>query len=301
MTSKRSATLHRLLALLLIAGALHAWPLTGTAADSPENSGVIAGREAPAVLLAQDFSDAADPAAYLVSEKLDGVRALWDGKTLRFRSGRTIHAPAWFTASLPPHPLDGELWIGRGQFERVSAAVRREVPMEEEWRSISYQIFEWPGASGTFSDRIAALETSIARANVPWLKLIKQFRLADRQSLQSHLQQIVRAGGEGLMLHRADALWQTGRTDALLKLKLHQDAEARVIAHLPGKGKYQGMCGALLVEMPDGRQFRLGTGLSDAQRRSPPPIGSMVTYRYRGHTVNGLPRFASFIRIRPEE
>lgn len=283
------------LALILACGATSGLPLAHAADASQAHAAV------PAVLLAQHFTEAIDPGAYWVSEKLDGVRAIWDGETLRFRSGRTIRAPRWFVDGLPAHPLDGELWIGRGQFERVSAAVRRDHPLDAEWQAISYQIFEWPGAAGTFTDRIDAIEASIARTNVAWLKQIAQVRVADRQALMAKLLQVEREGGEGLMLHRADALWQAGRSDALLKLKRHHDAEAKVIAHLPGKGKYRGLCGALLVEMADGKRFRLGSGLSDAQRHSPPPVGSMVTYRYRGYTVNGLPRFASFVRLRLEE
>lgn len=109
---------------------------------------------------------------------------------------------------------------------------------------------------------------------------------------------VVRGGGEGLMLHRADAPWLFGRGDALVKLKPWQDAEARVVAHVGGRGKYEGMLGALLVETPEGRRFRLGTGFTDAQRRDPPAVGAAVTYRYRGYTSSGLPRFASFMRVR---
>lgn len=301
MNLGKRAYLRRLLALLLASGIVTCLPVVYAASGDATGPAVAVDSPRPAVLLASTFTNAIDPSAYWVSEKLDGVRALWDGKALRFRSGRAIHAPDWFTAGLPSHPLDGELWIGRGQFERVSAAVRRHEPLDREWRTITYQIFELPGAGGTFTDRIAAMRAAIDAANVPWLQLIEQLRITDRKTLKARLNEIVRNGGEGLMLHRADAVWQTGRSDALLKLKLHEDAEATVISHLPGKGKYAGMCGALLVETSDGKRFRLGSGLSDAQRRSPPPIGSAVTYRYRGHTVNGLPRFATFLRIRPEE
>lgn len=286
----------RLLALLLLGGALH--PVLLAQAATAENA--VDGA-APPLLLAQHFSAAIDPGAYLVSEKLDGVRALWDGKTLRFRSGRVIQAPHWFVAALPAHALDGELWMGRRQFDRLSAAVRRQQPDDAEWRQISYQVFEWPQAPGTFSQRLAALQASIAQADLPWLQLLPQVRIADHPALQARLQQVVGAGGEGLMLHRADALWQTGRSDALLKLKPQHDAEATVIGHLPGKGKYQGLCGALLVEGADGQRFRLASGMSDAQRRAPPPLGSVVTYRYRERTPGGLPRFASFLRVRASE
>lgn len=289
--SGRAGGLRRLLLPLLLGGVLQpALPAHATAAE-----------DAPPLLLAQNFTDVVDPAAYLVSEKLDGVRVLWDGRVLRFRSGRVIAAPDWFVAGLPPHPLDGELWMGRRQFDRLSAAVRRQNPDDAEWRSISYQVYEWPQAPGTFSERVAALQASVAQANPGWLHVVRQERIADRQALHARLQQVVQGGGEGLMLHRADAPWQTGRSDVLLKLKPQHDAEATVVAHLPGQGKYAGMCGALLMEGPDGRRFRLASGLSDAQRRTPPPLGTVVTYRYRERTPNGLPRFTSFMRVRAAE
>jgi DNA ligase-1 len=103
------------------------------------------------------------------------------------------------------------------------------------------------------------------------------------------------------MLHRADAIYLTGRSEVLLKAKLWHDAEAVVIAHQPGKGRYRGMLGALRVRTDDGREFSLGTGFSDAQRRSPPPLGATVTYRYRELTAKGLPRFARFWRVRAVE
>jgi DNA ligase-1 len=300
MKSTPFPRLRRLLALLLLSGALPALSPPGFAEAAPAIA-ADALAAAPEVLLASTYDEAIDPAGYWVSEKLDGVRALWDGKALHFRSGRIIHAPAWFTAGLPAHPLDGELWIARQRFDQVSAALRRAVPLDVEWHRISYQVFEWPGGAGTFTERSAALKASIARTDTAWLRFRPQFRVADRQELKARLDEVIRGGGEGLVLHRADAPWQTGRGDALLKLKPQPDAEARVVAYVPGKGKYAGMCGALLVETADGKRFRLGSGLSDAERRSPPPVGSIVTYRYRGYTKNGLPRFASFMRIRLEE
>ncbi len=254
----------------------------------------------PELLLANVYRDEIDPASYLVSEKLDGVRAVWDGQTLRFRSGNRVNAPAWFTDPLPKTPLDGELWLGRGQFERLSGIVRREQPVDAEWRQVRYMIFELPGAPGTFAERAGRIRAIVAAAALPWLAEVPQATLASREALRQRLAQTIKAGGEGLMLHRADAPYETGRSDTLLKLKPWLDAEAVVVAHLPGKGKYAGQMGALRVRLADGREFRLGTGFSDAQRRNPPPIGSVVTYRYRELTGKGLPRFASFLRMRQE-
>ncbi len=240
----------------------------------------------------------ADVALYLVSEKLDGVRAFWDGQVLRTRSGNTINAPAWFIENFPASALDGELWIGRGKFDRLSATVRRQVPDENEWRQVRFLVFELPQASGTFRERDQALRTIIQMAAVPWLQAVEQFTLKDRPTLKRKLDEIIKAGGEGLMLHRADALYQTGRSDTLLKMKPWNDAEAEVIAHQPGKGKYSGRLGALRVRTADGVEFLLGTGLSDTDRLNPPPVGSIITFRYRELTPGGLPRFASFHRAR---
>jgi DNA ligase-1 len=223
---------------------------------------------------------------------------VWDGSALRFRSGQPIHAPDWFVAALPKEALDGELWMGRKTFERLSGIVRKEQPVDEEWRQVRYMVFELPGAAGDFTARISRMRGIVAAAQVSWLGMVEQFRVADRQALQRRLDEVVRGGGEGLMLHRADAPWLTGRNDALLKLKPLKDAEARVVAYVDGHGKFAGMVGALEVEAPDGRRFRIGSGLSDELRRHPPSIGTVITYRYRDLTASGQPRFATYWRVR---
>ena len=255
---------------------------------------------APEILLANIYNGQVDVTQYLVSEKLDGVRAVWDGLQLRFRSGKPIHAPDWFIAGLPKQALDGELWLGRGSFERLSGIVRKETPVDIEWRQVRYMIFELPGASGSFQERVVQIGQVVRQTNVPWLQQIEQFSVVDRSSLQKRLATVVKAGGEGLMLHRADAVYETGRSDTLLKLKPWLDAEAVVIAHHPGKGRNAGRLGALLVRTPEGRKFMLGTGFSEKQRNNPPEVGSTVTYRYRELTAIGMPRFASFLRTRKD-
>ena len=256
--------------------------------------------QAPPILLANVLGEHIDPAAYLVSEKYDGVRAIWDGKTLRFRSGRTVSAPDWFLARLPAEKLDGELWLARGAFERLSGYVRKISPLDEDWRQIKFMIFELPDGAGTFADRAARIRTIVSDAKWPQLIAVEQFKVADRATLKRKLDEVVKGGGEGLMLHLADATYVTGRSDVLLKLKPAPDTEATVIEHTPGKGKYMDQMGALRLQMPDGKRFNIGTGFSDAIRKNPPPVGTSVTYTYRGLTNKGTPRFASFLRVRQE-
>ncbi|MEO5698321.1 MAG: DNA ligase [Burkholderiaceae bacterium] len=241
--------------------------------------------------------DTHDPARYLVSEKYDGVRAHWDGATLRFRSGRSVAAPAWFTARLPRQPLDGELWLGRARFDELSCIVRTTVPVDAQWRQLRYMVFDLPGGRGSFTERVARLASVVRETAWPQLEAVVQAPVADRAALYHRLAATVAQGGEGLVLHLASAPYAGGRSDAVMKLKPSLDAEATVVAHHPGKGKYRNLLGALEVRTPEGRHFFLGSGLSDAQRRDPPAPGSVVTYRYHSLTLAGLPRFASFVRV----
>ncbi len=258
-----------------------------------------AARESPLpIVLARVFDDKIDPSQYLVSEKFDGVRATWDGRVLRFRSGNVVNAPAWFLARLPTDALDGELWLARGKFETLSGYVRKTEPVDDEWRQIRYLVFELPGAPGSFAERAERIRALVGQVAWSQLVAVEQFRVKDRAELTQQLDAMVKAGAEGLMLHLADAPYITGRSDVLLKLKPVDDTEARVVEHIAGKGKYAGMMGALRVETPDGKRFIIGTGFTDAVRRQPPPVGTSITYTYRGLTANGLPRFASYLRVR---
>jgi DNA ligase 1 len=251
---------------------------------------------------ASDYRAGVDVSAYLVSEKLDGVRAYWDGAALFFRSGLAVAAPVWFTEKWPKTPLDGELWIARGAFDALSGTVRKAQPVDAEWRRVGFHVFDLPGAPGGFAERAQRMAQLAATAGIAHLHVVAQARVANEAALQAKLKSLVAAGGEGLMLHRADALHDAahllGRSPHLLKLKPVADAEATVIAHVAGKGKHTGRLGALTVRTPNGVVFNLGTGFTDAQRDNPPPIGAVVTYSYRDVTPSGKPRFAAFVRVR---
>jgi DNA ligase-1 len=255
----------------------------------------------PELILAKTYDKSINIKHYLVSEKLDGVRAYWDGEQFLSRQGNRFHAPAWFIENFPKQPLDGELWIARNHFEQTVSTVRKQQPIDQEWQKISYQLFEMPQAKGTFQQRVTAMETLVNTLNIPHLNVIKQYHLPNATALSKKLDDVVAQGAEGLMLHRTDALYHTGRSTDLLKVKKHQDAEARVIQHFSGKGKFKDMLGSMLVENKEGLRFKLGTGFSNQERKNPPAIGALVTYKYFGRTKKGLPRFASFLRIRLEK
>jgi len=252
---------------------------------------------APPLILAEVYEKGIDLREYRVSEKYDGVRALWDGDRLLSRNGHEIASPEWFTEGFPAIALDGELWMGRGTFEALSAAVRGMKPVESEWRGVRYMAFDLPDSRTTFDERLETLESIVAKADSPYLRSVPQTRVLDEAMLARMLEEVTAKGGEGLMLHRGDSYYTAGRSSDLLKLKPYLDDEGIVIAHLPGSGKFEGMMGALLLEWRD-RRIRVGTGFTDAQRRDPPPVGSTITFKYHGLTGNGNPRHAAFLRVR---
>ncbi|MGP4845011.1 DNA ligase [Marinobacter sp. 1Y8] len=253
----------------------------------------------PKILLGETYQQGINLSDYWVSEKLDGVRAYWDGKQLISRQGHRFHAPDWFLTDFPEQPLDGELWMGRGRFSETSGAVRKLEPVDAEWRQIRLMVFDLPSSRAPFSERVVQMKALVSGS--PYIAMIDQRRASSHDALMEQLDQVVANGGEGLMLHDGNSLYRAGRTDDVLKVKRYQDAEAVVVGHTEGNGKYEGQLGALIVERKDGRRFKLGTGFSDAQRADPPPMGAEVTFKYYGLTSTGLPRFASFLRVRDDE
>lgn len=249
------------------------------------------------LILAKYYKENIDVSKYLVSEKLDGIRAFWDGEFLYTRNGNKINAPQWFVADLPKIKLDGELWMGRGKFNEISSLIRRKFSkeMNEEWKKVSYHLFELPEHKGDFKTRYEELLKIKKKLSSPWIFIIPQFYLKDKKELNAQLQEIVNLGGEGLMLHKADAPYVVGRSDYLLKLKPWKTTTAKVIGYVPGRGKLIGMVGALKVQTADGVEFFVGSGLSNAQRYRPPAIGRIIRVRYRDTTHQQKPRFPVYV------
>jgi DNA ligase-1 len=256
----------------------------------------VAATQTPDVMLANVYRQHEDVTQFWASEKLDGVRARWDGRQLISRGGKTFMAPDWFVRNFPDRPLDGELWMGRGRYEDVVSVVRKQKP-HDGWKNVKFMVFDLPAYGGAFTERVKAMRQL---ATTPYLEVIEQFRVDSNKALMQKLDDIARQSGEGLMLHRQNAFYHSGRSDDLLKVKSFEDAEAVVIGYKPGKGKNTGLMGAIKVRMDNGKAFYIGSGFTQQQRKNPPLIGSLVTYRYQGFTQAGIPRFAVFVRQRSE-
>jgi len=260
--------------------------------DSDENAG-------PPLLLAESWDNATDLSDWWMSEKLDGVRAYWDGKQFLSRQGNLYHAPAWFIDGLPDLPLDGELWIDRKKFQRTVSIVRRQ-DKSDLWNEVRFLVFDAPAASGGFEDRLAFLKDALAKGGPEFARSHAHERCGSLDSLRAELARIESLGGEGLMLRQPGSKYVAGRSATLLKVKTFHDAEALVVGHQAGAGRHKGRLGALLVRLSDGTDFAIGTGFSDRERDNPPAVGATVTFRYQELSDAGVPRFPSYVGVRPD-
>src|SRR5687767_1175626 len=264
--------------------------------DGGEDDSAEAG---PPLLLAESWDNAADLAGWWMSEKLDGVRAYWDGKQFLSRQGNLFHAPDWFVDGLPDVPLDGELWIDRKKFQRTVSIVRRQDKCDL-WNEVRFLVFDAPGVGDAFERRVAFINETLASRKKP-LKFAKPHEhelCKDLDCLRAELARVEALGGEGLMLRQPQSKYEAGRSSTLLKVKRFHDAEAIVIGHQAGAGRHKGRLGALLVRLPDGTEFSVGTGFSDRERSDPPAVGATITFRYQELSEGGVPRFPSYVGVR---
>jgi DNA ligase-1 len=206
-----------------------------------------------------------------------------------------INLPSALSEQLPEVAVDGELWLGRGQFSDLVSLIKQQDVSLNKWLEVQFIVFDLPHHPGSYQQRYRHLQTLSSASNFMRVPAYRAY--PGRPKLEQQLARISAEGGEGLMLRDPKSMYLPTRSNALIKYKSYQDAEAKVIAYSDGKGKYRGMLGALVVQDQQGRQFKIGSGLSDQLRADPPPIGSLVEYRYNGLTEHGKPRFARFVRV----
>jgi len=247
----------------------------------------------PNLLLLKVYKDQ-DITGWVMSEKLDGIRAYWNGKYLLSRSGKVINAPKWFTKNYPPFEIDGELWSKRADFENISSIVRDKIPNDSQWKNITHNIFEVPNAKGGLLKRLEKVKSYKNEI----IKIIPQIKIKSKLHLQNFLKSIELKGGEGVVVRDPNAPYIAKRTSKALKVKSFYDTECEVIGYTKGKGKFQDMVGAIICELPNNIKFKIGSGLSDYVRQNPPQMGDVITFKYKEFTKYGKPRFPVYLRIK---
>jgi DNA ligase-1 len=284
MIRQKWTSLFLMIGLLLVF--LEAAPSTAASADGQ--------------MLPRIYTEQVEVTGWLMSEKLDGVRGRWDGCRLWSKNGHLFHPPEEFIRGLPDFPLDGEIWGGRGTFGETAAVVQRSRD-DEGWLQLKFVVFDVPETGTDFTRRMARAEKWFAAYPSDYAFVLPQQIVRSRDHLQEELRRVEGLGGEGLMVRRPDAFYHAGRSAGILKVKSFQDAEAVVVAHIPGSGRNRGRLGSLRVELDNGIQFRIGSGFSDAEREDPPPVGEVVTFKHYGFYPSGIPKFPSFLRVRKDQ
>ena len=241
----------------------------------------------------------ARPQSFVYSEKLDGVRAFWDGKNLYSKGGKLLTPPSFFTQNFPPFAIEGELWSKRGDFENI-VSILKSTKKKEKWRELKFYIFEVPNQQGGILKRLEVLEAYLASQPAPFISIIPQLQLNTLQALQDALSAITQAGGEGVVVREKDAPYYTGRNKKAMKLKLYEDRECKITSYVQGKGKFEHLVGSIICLDGD-IEFKIGSGMSEDFRKNPPKVGTIITYKYFGLNKNKLPKFPVFLRIRSDE
>jgi DNA ligase 1 len=256
------------------------------------------GEHLPCLLAREWDPEKVDPTGWWMSEKLDGVRAWWDGEKFLSRISNVFAAPSWFTERLPKVALDGELFWKRGAFNETSGIVRRKDPASADlWRNVRFMVFDMPEFEEPFEKRVYRIRTSsLGHYATPVLHELVE----SREHLELRLEELVADGAEGLMIRQPGSLYEYKRSKTLLKVKPWYTDEVRVVGVEPWRGVLrpgrETWMGALSCEMRDGTEVRVGTGFDDTQRLPPHDhwIGEIVTIKFREKSEYGVPRHPVF-------
>ena len=284
-------------------------------------------------MLAKDFVKGKhDVQGWFMSEKFDGYRACYSYKDKQFysRQNKPFNAPEWFIEAMPPRLVDGELWIGRNMFQEMGV-VRKKVPIDEEWLNVTFQVYDMPEEPGTFKERIKELKRIVKLTKERWITRRKNFPypfnkldcpvvvaeqipLKNDAHMTSVYQDIIKNGGEGIMLKDPESSYEGKRSNTLLKYKPNFDEEAIIIDHKPGQGKYSGMLGGFIckplinhdsyssIDEDEDHQFAI-SGMDDEVRKSykqTHPVGTIISFEHSGKTDKGKPRFGRYTRVRTD-
>ena len=284
-------------------------------------------------MLAKDFVKGKhDVQGWFMSEKFDGYRACYSYKDKQFysRQNKPFNAPQWFIEAMPPRLVDGELWIGRNMFQEMGV-VRKKVPIDEEWLNVTFQVYDMPEEPGTFKERIKELKRIVKLTKERWITRRKNFPypfnkldcpvvvaeqipLKNDAHMTSVYQDIIKNGGEGIMLKDPESSYEGKRSSSLLKYKPNFDEEAIIIDYKPGQGKYSGMLGGFIckplinhdsyssIDEDEDHIFAI-SGMDDEVRKSykqTHPVGTIISFEHSGKTDKGKPRFGRYTRVRTD-
>ena len=279
------------------------------------------------------------PIGWYISEKYDGIRAIWDGEKFISRGQKVFtYVPDYFKQLMPPGvALDGEIWVSRNNFKDASrlsnlkvGSSKTQKEIDKLWKgtndnnSVKYMVYDIPDSNQPFQIRMKLLEQIINNRVIVWkdimkeknecpIRFTKQTLIESMEQLVNTYKKLTEQGAEGVMLRAPNSPYETKRSKYLLKYKIKDDAEAIVTGYTMGTGKYTGLMGSLDCDLiinkkPSGIKFNIGTGFTDKDRTeynnpkstSYIPIGSIVSFSYMELSPDSVPRHPVYRGIRDD-
>jgi DNA ligase-1 len=258
------------------------------------------------VMLAKKFSEVSvDPVGWYMSEKIDGIRAYWDHKEQEFftRNGNLIHVPDFFIELMKQSPkdidLDGEMWIDRESFNKINGLTRRHNPVDSEWSLVKYIVFDVPIPKVPYIERYKMYKDIVKKINSKHVVALETTEIKSIDEMTSFIESVEKINGEGIMIRNPESMYERKRSKSLLKIKKFEDSEGTLVGYNDGRtGKYKGLVGSLILKLKNGTLINVGSGLDDATRNNPPPIGSVITYKYFEQDSKGVPRHPIYVCVR---
>lgn len=259
---------------------------------------------------------------YFLEPKIDGLRCvIIDGKAYT-RNGKPIKTADHVIAELPSAAgdfvLDGEL-LGVGAFEDTISQIKNVKKAQENEHKLVFNVFdavradEWAAKKSRCTNErkndlvyIFRLDLHTDSALPPHIRVVPWTvcQNPDDALVQQKHDQYVERGYEGAMI-KSNVGYEWKRSNAVLKKKDFLDIDLPIVGFVEGQGKYQGMMGTMVV-CDRGNESEVGTGFSDAQRRSlwenrEKLIGMTAELKYQNKTKDGALRIAVFKGLRGDK
>jgi DNA ligase-1 len=230
-------------------------------------------------MLAVKFNPKYNVDGWIATEKIDGIRGLWNGRTMRTRSGKIVTLPTRLKRVLPRVPLDGELYFGRNRFSRANRWINAH---DDVGRGLKYYVFDVIDKKSPYKERVERAKALVSRIKRRFgrtapLVAAKPIRVRNQAHLGQLMNRVLEKGGEGLILRDPASMYVTGRSKKMLKLKPVKTMMGVVIGHNLGK-----TVGSVKI--------RLSNGVVTSVKGKRRPIGSKIIIEFQELTTKGAPR-----------
>ena len=246
------------------------------------------------------------PLPTLVSEKLNGIRAIWNPAANRFQTKRRKFWHPWMTAKIwgntapPTIALDGEFYIPGAPLGTIASACGVTI-LEDPGIPITYGVFDVIVPLKSALKRVAIIDTI---THLP-CDFVSHILCETIEELNAVVALFRTNNSEGVVCRYANSCYAHGTRSSLVhKIKFFDDCEVTVIDFIEGEGKFAGTLGAMLVRDDSGRVFSTGGGemsnkdRSDVWSNKPRYLNRPATIKFPYRSGDGVPLQSVFIAWR---